>query len=442
MQSRSTAALTARSVIEARLAIAGALCASMTIGAARAQPPAEPVPEPSEQSSPQASPPGNEASAAEQSLPQLSPTDPFPPTGAEAELELIRPGIALKKTFDELAAETNIRFGIAHTMLLQQATGGPGDRTAAGGDLDIYAKWTAIGAGTKDTGILVGSTEYRYQIGDLTPSALGGQIGTLIPTTNGFNERTFTVKEAYWDQRLLDDHLRFAIGRVDPENLFGGHRLQSANTFFMYKAFSSNVTVAYPGAGPTAAVQVKPVDWAYITTGICNANATTTTMSVDSFFDDREFFTFLETGITPTYEGVGTGRYRLAFWHIDARENAGKPSDLGFTISLDQDFGEALTAFARYGNADGEVTGVTNSVQAGVGIRDVLGKENMLGVAGAWSESYTSGERDEKVVEVFQRFQITETIQFTVGVETIFDPSNAPDDDVLGVFSARLRFSF
>ena len=28
------------------------------------------------------------------------------------------------------------------------------------------------------------------------------------------------------------------------------------------------------------------------------------------------------------------------------------------------------------------------------------------------------------------------------GIEVIFDPSNAPDDDVLGVFSARLRVSF
>jgi hypothetical protein len=85
---------------------------------------------------------------------------------------------------------------------------------------------------------------------------------------------------------------------------------------------------------------------------------------------------------------------------------------------------------------------VTDSVQGGVGIKDVLGKENMLGLAAAWSEPAEDGLRAEKVLEVFQRFQITETFQFTLGAEAIFDPSNAPDDEVVGVFSARLRVSF
>lgn len=368
--------------------------------------------------------------------------DPLPPTGAEEELQLIRPGIALKREFDKLAEQTNFRFGMAHTMLLQQASAGPGDRTAASGDLDLLAKWTAIGAGTKDTGILVGSTEYRYQIGSLPPSALGGQIGTLIPTTNGFSERPFIVKELYWDQRLFDDHFRYGIGRIDPENLFGGHRLQSANLYFLNKACSSNPTVAYPGSGVAAALQVKPTDWLYVSARLTDANGKATAAGIDTFFQNNVYLTFAETGFTPKIEGMGNGRYRLALWHVDARDNDNKPSDAGFTLSLDQDFGPSLIAFARYGHADGDLTGVKNSVQGGVGIKDVLGKENMFGIACAWSEPSADAKRNEKVLEVFQRFQITETIQFMIGVETIFDPSNAPDDDVLGVFSARLRFSF
>jgi hypothetical protein len=370
------------------------------------------------------------------------PDDPLPPTGAEEELAQIRPGVAIKREFDRLAAQTNLRFGVAHTLLFQQATGGPGMRSAGDGDLDLLAKWTAIGAGTKDTGVLAFAAEYRYQIGDQAPAALGGQIGTLLPTTNGFSERPMCVKEAYWDQRLFEDHFRFAIGRIDPENLFGGHRLQSANTFFFYKAFSSNPTVAYPGPGMAAAAQIKPVSWFYVDGGVTDANGKATVGNLEGFFNDHEYLTFGEAGLTPTIDGVGTGRYRLALWHIDARADAGKPSDQGITVSLDQDVGESLIVFARYGHADGDVTGVTNSVQGGVGIKGVLGKENMLGIAAAWSEPKAAGLRDEKVLEVFQRFQVTETTQFTVGAEVIFDPSNAPGDDVLGVFSVRLRISF
>lgn len=368
--------------------------------------------------------------------------DPMPPVGTEPEEGFVLPGVALKRKFDKLAEETNLRIGIANTLLFQQATGGPGLRSAAGGDLDVMARWTAVGAGTKDTGLLVFTGEYRYQIGDLVPASLGPEIGTLIPTTNGFSERPPVVKEFYWDQRFFEDRFRFGVGRIDPENLFGGHKLQSANTFFLYKAFSSNPTVAYPGPGPAAAARVNPVPWLYVGGGLADANGKATISDLEGFFTNDEFFTFGEAGLTPDIEGVGTGKYRVAFWHIDAREGAGKPPDQGFTISCDQDIGESIIVFARYGHADGDVANVTDSVQGGAGFKSVFVKDDMLGVAAAWSRPFNGGLRDEKTFEVFQRFQVTETVQFTLDAEVIFDPSNAPGDDVLGVFSARLRFSF
>jgi hypothetical protein len=361
---------------------------------------------------------------------------------AEEELDLIHPGVTLQREFDRIAEKTNIRFGLANTLLFQQASGGPGLRNAGGGDLDLLAKWVGIGAGTRDTGTLVLHGEYRYQIGDQAPAALGGQIGTLLKTTNGFGERPMVMKEAYWDQRLFEDRFRFVVGRVNPEILFGGHKLQSADTFFLNQAFSINPTVAYPGPGMAALAQIKPTSWLSIHGGITDANGQATTTDFEGFFKNHEYLEFGEVGLTPTIDGVGAGRYRLALWHIDAREQANQPGDNGFTVSCDQDFGESLIVFARYGHADGSVTNVTDSVQTGVGVKDLLGKDSMFGAAVAWSAPKAEGERDEKTIEVFQRFQITQTIQFTLDAQAIFDPSNAPGDEVLGVFSARLRISF
>ncbi|MFT3685695.1 MAG: carbohydrate porin [Phycisphaerales bacterium] len=406
--------------------------------AAHAQPPqADPTAptSPPTQSSPPASPTPTDASA------NLA-TDPQPPTSIDEELAEMRPGVAFEKALDDLAARTGLRIGLANTLLFQQASGGQGDRSAASGDIDLLAKWTLVGAGTKDTGVLAFSGEYRYQIGDQPPSARGGQIGTLIPTTNGFSERPPVVKELYWDQRLFDDHFRFALGRIDPENLFGGHRLQSANTFFLNKAFSGNPSVAYPGQGAAAAAQWKPVSWFYVTGGITDANGKATIGNMDGFFSDHEFMKFGEVGFTPTIDGLGAGRYRLAAWHIDSREQANKPSDEGVTISCDQDFGKSVTVFARYGHADGDVTAVSNSIQGGVGYKSLFVENDMFGLAAAWSEPKDGSKRDEKVIEVFQRFQIVESTQLTFGVETIFDPSNAPGDDVVAVFSVRLRVAF
>ena len=49
--------------------------------------------------------------------------------------------------------------------------------------------------------------------------------------------------------------------------------------------------------------------------------------------------------------------------------------------------------------------------------------------------------RDQKSVELFHLFQLTEHTQLSAGAQAIFDPGNAPDDDVVGVLSLRLRIT-
>jgi porin len=343
----------------------------------------------------------------------------------------------------ELEEATGLRVGMAYTMLFQQATGGQGHRTGAAGDIDLLAKWTLLGRGTKNTGQLVFASEYRHQIGSHTPSDLSGEIGTLLGTTNGFTERTVVVKELYWVQRLFEDRLRIGVGRADPENLVGGHRLQSQNTAFLNKAFSTNPTIAYPGSGTTAGVSVRPVEWFYATVGAVNADARTTTIGVEELFGNWNLFTFAEAGFTPTISELGAGRYRVAAWHIDEREDAEKPEDQGISIILEQDFGGMWQAFARYGYADAEVSGVRHLVEGGFGVKGLLGsKDNLTGVAIANANPQSGDTRDETVVEAFHRWQVTAQSQFTVGAQAIISPGNAPDDDVLGVFSVRLRLSF
>lgn len=374
-----------------------------------------------------------------QELDEISQSQQGSVTIPEAE----RPLQFLSNQAQALEKATGLRLGLAYTMAVQQATGGMNQRIGAAGDLDLLAKWTLLGRGTKNYGQLVFAGEYRHQIGSRTPSDLGGQIGTLIGTTNGFSERTMVVKELYWVQRLFDDRLRFGVGRADPENLVGGHKLQSANTSFFNKAFSTNPTIAFPGSGLAAGVSVRPTDLLLFTVGATNANARTTTIGIEELLDEWELFSFAEAGLTPTLEGVGPGRYRVAVWHIDEREDAGKPEDQGISVILEQDIGGVWQVFARYGYSDAEVTGVRHLAETGVGIKGLLGsKDNLTGVATAIGVSPVEGKPDEKIIELFHRWQVTAQSQFTVGAQLIVDPANAPGDDVLGVFSARMRLAF
>lgn len=342
---------------------------------------------------------------------------------------------------DSLKQKSGLTLGAAYTILLQQATGGMGHRTGATGDVDLWAKWDFIGAGTKNVGAVNASTEYRHQIGDIPASALGSEIGTLIPTTNSFSERTFVVKELYYDQRLFEGRFRFGVGRIDPENLVAGHRLQSANTYFLNKAFSGNPAVAFPSIGLGAAGGIQPLDWLYFTGGVFDANASITRTGFDTAFDSGELFSYAEAGVLTENEELGAGRFRLSFWHIDEREDAGRPSDEGVSFTVDQDFGPHCTAFGRIAYSDADVTGVQDLYEAGVALKGIIGSKNdVTGFAAARAESPDDG--GESILECFHRFQVALRMQFTVGAQLILEPVRAPDDDALGVFSFRFRVSF
>lgn len=349
----------------------------------------------------------------------------------------------LVKTLRDFEKRTGFRFNFAYTMLFQQATGGPGDRNGTAGDIDFMTAWTLLGRGTENTGTLVFTGEYRFKVGEQTPSQLGGVLGTLTNVTSAFNGRGWVVRDAYWLQRLLDGRLRFIIGRGDISDFIGGMRMQNANNSFLNRAFSGNAAVAYPaGHGPMAEISIVPNDFFYVAGGIQNSYSTTTTIGLNTL-DDGDFFYGAEIGITPNINGLGRGRYRIMGWYMDDRPQLNLPSDEGISVIADQDIGDRVLAFARYGHSNGDLTNIKNMGQIGVGVRGLLGSEDDLtGLAGSIAEPATNGLRNEKVVEIFHRWQLTARSQFTVGAQLIVDPSNAPTDDTLGVFSVRFRVDF
>jgi len=118
------------------------------------------------------------------------------------------------------------------------------------------------------------------------------------------------------------------------------------------------------------------------------------------------------------------------------------PSDSGVSLILEQDIGESLLVFGRYGYADRAIANVRNMGQLGLGVRGLFGSpDNLLDSAGGIAEP-SGDRRNEGVFEVFQRWQVTRHTQFTAGAQLIIDPSNSPDVDTFGVFSLRLRVAF
>lgn len=353
------------------------------------------------------------------------------------------PSNLLAKPLTELFEKTGLRLGAANTILFMQPFGGQSSRYGAAFDIDILSSWTLIGRGTEDTGRLVVTGEYREKIGDQPPSVLGRQIGTLVAPTNAFNDRKWVVRDFYWIQRLFDARLRILIGRGDPADYVGSIWLGNVNNSFINRSFSSNPAVAYPAHGPIFGVSIRPTDLFYITAGVSNAYSLTTTAQINSLFNEWDLFEFGEIGYTPTFEGLGDGRYAFGLWHIDSRSKVGLPEDEGLTVILNQNLGNRLQSFARYAYSDGTLTNVRQMAQAGLGLNGFLGrKDDLTGAAFSVNVPRNSASRTEAVFEVFHRFQVSDFNQVSLGFQLIAHPGNATNNGAAGIFYARWRTSF
>lgn len=395
------------------------------------------------------------APAEEDGSDEFSPGDAG--TAPEAELEEIystRSGdldpLGLERPLDWMSQElqsfyrdTGFRLGVAHTMFFAQPSGGLSDHSGTAGDLDIVSSWTLLRHGTEDTGRLVASVEYRYDLGAQPPSVIGAQNGTLINTVNTFNDRGGVVRDLYWIQRFYDARLRILIGRADPSDYVGSHLMQNVNNSFASRHISANPAVPFPGHGPMAGFSLRPTEQFYLTAGTANAYSNTRTAGFDSLTDEWELFSFAEAGYTPTLDGLGAGRYAVGLWYMDSRSADGLPSDKGINFIADQRLSETLQVFGRYAYSDATLTNVRQLAQAGLGLNGLLGRnDDLTGLAFSFAQPQASASQNEKVIELFHRFQATRHSQFSLGAQLILDPGNAPSEDAMGFFYARLRTSF
>ena len=367
--------------------------------------------------------------------------------GEEGHLDFLgvnRPSDLLRMPFESLDKRTGLRIGVAHTMLFMQPMGGRSSRYGAAGDLDFLANWTLIGRDGPDTGRLVFTGEYRYQMGSQPPSRIGGQMGTLVAPTGAFNDRGWVIRDAYWIQRLFDARLRILIGRADPSDYVGSHWLQNVNNSFVNRNFSANPAIPFPSHGPMLGVSIRPTPEFYATVGAANAYSTSIRDEFDTLFHEFDIFSFGEIGYTPTFKQLGEGRYAFGLWHMDTRSKLDLPEDYGFTFVIDQNLRENLQIFARYAYSDGTLTNIRHATQVGIGLRHLLGRRDndLTGAALGWSVPRPGTTREETALEVFHRFQVSENTQLSVGIQLITNPGNAPENDTAGAFYARLRTTF
>ena len=350
----------------------------------------------------------------------------------------------MQKINNELDRAARLRIGFAWTALYQHASWTrTDDDNASAADFDFFGRWRPLQ--TRQTlGYVIFQTQVRYELWqDQTPRELGREIGSLWGTAKGFNTQSFNLRQLYWQQFLFNNELSYRIGKVDLGDVFNNNRLQSDNHFFLNAAFSDNPTMAYPDNDFGGDITWRPHRLVYVAVGAANASNDDDNDLREKSLGNSEWFTVAEVGLTPWFEDLGAGHYRVTAWYTDAESGAGTSGGSGVSISCDQDLGPRMLAFLRYGYSDGELTATEQIVAGGMAFRRPFGKnDDLAGIAAAWGRPSNDRLDDQAVVEAFYRFQLTPAIEVTPDLQLIIEPTLAPEEDYVWVFGVRVRITF
>lgn len=344
----------------------------------------------------------------------------------------------------QLAQEIGLELGLNYTALYQHSdTSLPGRQSrAAVGDLDFFGRWNLVNRGGRWPGATVFFTENRHRYTTIPPSDLGSAIGSLWGTTNAFTTQDYALTQLYWEQGSLKDRLVYRLGKMDPESIYDRSRFVSANEAFLNRAFSTTLAMPVPTTGLGGAVAISPITNTYIVGGVHDANGTKTSLGE---IDKGELFTAVELGVAPGYGKPGMGLYHVTLWHSDAREAANIPSGRGIALTLQQELGPNgdIVPFFRYSYGDGGATTVRQAIAVGLGLEKPFDQNNdLIGIGFSWGEPSDSTLRDQYVLEIFYRVQVTPHTNLSPDIQVIFDPSENPAEDTIVVGSARLRTVF
>jgi len=340
-----------------------------------------------------------------------------------------------------VSEDHGLQFGLDETILYQGVGVSPGSNHAASGIFRFFGQLELLGRGTADSGSVVFKAEDRHRIGaSVTPFNLGLQSGSAVLTGTTFSDFHLSLTQLFWKQYFCDKRLAVAAGRMDVTDFVDVYAMMNPQTHFLNLAFSTNPTIAVPNQGFGVVAAGMLTKQLYVQGGFADANGVATQAEFDTFFDDSEYFSYAEIGITTSQDRIYLDNVHATFWHTDARAAAGTPRGQGITVSAQKFIRDKWLPFARYGYSEGDAALMQNTFSTGLGIQ--CRNRDVFGIGISWGKPSNSTMSEQFTSEVFYRLQLTEFLAITPDVQLIADPANNPNVNELAFFGVRIRAAF
>ena len=369
---------------------------------------------------------------------------------------LLGRGTALGKQWDEwksgLQEDHGFGIGLDYTgvYLNSSETVPGGDASAGAGIARVFGSWDLIGRESSNTGTFIWKFEHRHAYGDPAPSPLWaaldlGYVGLMAPP---FNDQGWRTQNFYWRQRLSQGRFSFVAGFLDVTDFLDLYGMVSPWLYFTNFVFGTgSATIDVPNdAGLGLAFGGMLTDNIYLLASFVDANGNPDKFweSIDTFFDENEYFKSIELGWTSGQNRIYLDNYHLTFWHKDERDQAGKPSGWGVNVSFARFVDETWMPFLRAGYSDDGDSLLEKSMSGGIGYR-LRGNKDLVGFGLNWGEpnpNQGAGEQDQYAAELFYRLLVGKRINLTADLQYLKDPALNPTESSIWQFGFRARVAF
>ena len=288
------------------------------------------------------------------------------------------------------------------------------------------------------------------------------------------DENDDQVAELWFEQRLLDDTLRFKLGKIDGAAEFAF--INAAGNFSNASSgFSPTIAAlpSYPDPACGAVVQFIPSERFYVSAGFFDGagpvdGVRTGPRGPETFFSNDEsddWFWIAEVGFGWSLAERREGRGAVGVWHhtgdwaqFDSADpdNPDTSSNTGVYALAEQrvhqregeaeDSEQGLYVFAQVGWADDDVSEAQWHAALGVTLNGTFDgrDDDSVGVYVSWvglneDAGYTD---DEVVVETFYKVQLTPWASVKPDLQVIFNPGGTDDYDTAVVGTLLFEVAF
>ena len=352
--------------------------------------------------------------------------------------EFSKPWIDWKKKQSE---ENGIKISAHYSTMFQALSDAVpgGDDKASGGVFRGTLQWTPVGRGTANAGSFNIMLDHRHAIRDIAPADLASQAGYIGVTSLFYGDTGFMVINLNWQQAFNEGRTGLIAGRFDPNDYM--NILGYLNPWSIFSNLDSNLdsSIALPDSSWGVAIGHWFDDKWYVLGGANDANGLGTD-DLEFFEGGSEFYKYAELGWSPSKNDRYFKNVHIMTWHVDEREDVGLESAHGVTLAANWTFNDRWMPFVRAGFSTGSAPIYNDKYSFGV-IRKFMYRSDLVGFSASWGSPPDSSLDDQKTIEAFWRFQLSQGLAITPSIQLLKDPALNPEEDTVWVYGVRVRFA-